>query len=223
MSKNQTNKIGESSIEIKLNNLENFGLIEGYDINEISKRKAKNTELFEEIKKVDSEIQEKVQKCLEKNNYIIYGITKNKKIKCLEKNNYIIYGIKKNKKIKGIYIFKEENNSLINTERIFTNEINDNIKNKYDKCLIEINKELVANGIYEKVIIGENVINIDPKEDKKISKLSIVISIIIGTLLAYIIFENIVTAIIFGLLLGPAFTGIEVIVTKKRGRKRKNK
>lgn len=204
MSKKQTNKIGESSIEIKLNNLENFGLIEGYDINEISKRKAKNTELFEEIKKVDSEIQEKVQKCLEKNNYTIYGITKNKKIK-------------------GIYIFKKENNSLINTERIFTNEINDNIKNKYDKCLIEINKELVANGIYEKVIIGENVIKIDPKEDKKISKLSIVISIIIGTLLAYIIFENIVTAIIFGLLLGPAFTGIEVIVTKKRGRKRKNK
>lgn len=204
MSKNQTNKIGESSIEIKLNNLENFGLIEGYDINEISKRKAKNTELFEEIKKVDSEIQEKVQKCLEKNNYTIYGITKNKKIK-------------------GIYIFKEENNSLINTERIFTNEINDNIKNKYDKCLIEINKELVANGIYEKVIIGENVIKIDPKEDKKISKLSIVINIIIGTLLAYIIFENITTAIIFGLLLGPAFTGIEVIVTKKRGRKRKNK
>ncbi len=204
MSKNQTNKIGESSIEIKLNNLENFGLIEGYDINEISKRKAKNTELFEEIKKVDSEIQEKVQKYLEKNNYTIYGITKNKKIK-------------------GIYIFKKENNSLINTERIFTNEINDNIKNKYDKCLIEINKELVANGIYEKVIIGENVIKIDPKEDKKISKLSIVISIIIGTLLAYIIFENIVTAIIFGLLLGPAFTGIEVIVTKKRGRKRKNK
>ena len=187
-----------------INNLENFGLIEGYDINEISKRKAKNTELFEEIKKVDSEIQEKVQKCLEKNNYTIYGITKNKKIK-------------------GIYIFKKENNSLINTERIFTNEINDNIKNKYDKCLIEINKELVANGIYEKVIIGENVIKIDPKEDKKISKLSIVISIIIGTLLAYIIFENIVTAIIFGLLLGPAFTGIEVIVTKKRGRKRKNK
>ena len=204
MSKNQTNKIGESSIEIKLNNLENFGLIEGYDINEISKRKAKNTELFEEIKKVDSEIQEKVQKYLEKNNYTIYGITKNKKIK-------------------GIYIFKKENNSLINTERIFTNEINDNIKNKYDKCLLEINKELVANGIYEKVIIGENVIKIDPKEDKKISKLSIVISIIIGTLLAYIIFENIVTAIIFGLLLGPAFTGIEVIVTKKRGRKRKNK
>lgn len=204
MSKNQTNKIGESSIEIKLNNLENFGLIEGYDINEISKRKAKNTELFEEIKKVDSEIQEKVQKCLEKNNYTIYGITKNKKIK-------------------GIYIFKKENNSLINTERIFTNEINDNIKNKYDKCLIEIYKELVANGIYEKVIIGENVIKIDPKQDKKISKLSIVINIIIGTLLAYIIFENIVTAIIFGLLLGPAFTGIEVIVTKKRGRKRKNK
>lgn len=207
MSKNQTNKIGESSIEIKLNNLENFGLIEGYDINEISKRKAKNTELFEEIKKVDSEIQEKVQKCLEKNNYTIYGITKNKKIK-------------------GIYIFKKENNSLINTERIFTNEINDNIKNKYDKCLIEINKELVANGIYEKVIIGENVIKIDPKQDKKISKLSIVINIIIGiigTLLAYIIFENIVTAIIFGLLLRPAFTGIEVIVTKKRGRKRKNK
>lgn len=204
MSKNQTNKIGESSIEIKLNNLESFGLIEGYDINKISKRKAKNTELFEEIKKVDGEIQEKVQKCLEKNNYTIYGITKNKKIK-------------------GIYIFKEENNSLINTERIFTNEINDNIKNKYDKCLIEINKELVANGIYEKVIIGENVIKIDPKQDKKISKLSIVISIIIGTLLAYIIFENIVIAIIFGLLSGPAFTAVEVIVTKKRGRKRKNK
>lgn len=204
MSKKETNKIGKSSIEIKLNNLENFGLIEGYDINEISKRKSKNTELFEEIKKVDGEIQEKVQKCLEKNNYTIYGITKNQKIK-------------------GIYIFKKENNSLINTERIFTNEINDNIKNKYDKCLIEINKELVANGIYEKVIIGENVIKIDPKQDKKISKLSIVISIIIGTLLAYIIFENIITAIIFGLLLGPAFTGIEVIVTKKRGRKRKNK
>lgn len=205
MSKKQNNKISESNInEIELNNLENFGLIEGYDIDEIEKRKANKTELFEEIKNVDNKIQEKVQKCLEKNNYTVYGLTKNKKIK-------------------GIYIFKEENNSLINTERIFTNEINDNIKNKYDKCLLEINKELVANGIYEKVIIGENVLKIDPKQDKKISKFSIAISIIIGTLLAYIIFENIITAIIFGSLLGPSFTGIEVIVTKKRGRKRKNK
>ncbi len=205
MSKKQNNKISESNInEIELNNLENFGLIEGYDIDEIGKRKANKTELFEEIKNVDNKIQEKVQKCLEKNNYTIYGLTKNKKIK-------------------GIYIFKEENNSLINTERIFTNEINDNIKKKYDKCLLEINKELVANGIYEKVIIGENVLKIDPKQDKKISKFSIAISMIIGTLLAYIIFENIITAIIFGSLLGPSFTGIEVIVTKKRGRKRKNK
>lgn len=63
----------------------------------------------------------------------------------------------------------------------------------------------------------------DPKQDKKRSKFSIVIDIIIGTLLAYIIFENIVIAIIFGLLSGPAFTAVEVIVTKKRGRKRKNK
>lgn len=205
MSKKQNNKISESNInEIELNNLENFGLIEGYDIDEIGKRKANKTELFEEIKNVDNKIQEKVQKCLENNNYTVYGLTKNKKIK-------------------GIYIFKEENNSLINTERIFTNEINDNIKNKYDKCLLEINKELVANGIYEKVIIGENVLKIDPKQDKKISKFSIAISMIIGTLLAYIIFENIITAIIFGSLLGPSFTGIEVIVTKKRGRKRKNK
>ena len=62
----------------------------------------------------------------------------------------------------------------------------------------------------------------DPKQDKKRSKFSIVIDIIIGTLLAYIIFKNIITAIIFGLLLGPAFTGIEVIVTKKK-RKKKNK
>lgn len=204
MSKKQTNKISESSIDIELNNLENFGLIEGYDIDKISKRKAKNTELFEEIKKVDGEIQEKIQKCLDKNNYMIYEITKNKKIK-------------------GIYIFKKENNNLINTERIFTNEINDNIKNKYDKCLLEINKELVANGIYEKVIIGENVLKIDPKQDKKVNKLSMVTNTIIGILFGYIIFQNIFIALIIGLLAGPSYTGIEVIITKKRGRKRKNK
>lgn len=202
--KNQPKSNQPDINEIELINLENFGLIEGYDIVEINKRKANKTELFDEIINIDDKIQEKIQKYLEKNNYIIYGITKNKKIK-------------------GLYIFKEENNNLINIERIFTDEINDNIKNKYDKCLLEINKELVESGIYEKIVIGDNVLKIDQKQDKKVNKLSMVTNTIIGILFGYIIFQNIFIALIIGLLAGPSYTGIEVIITKKRGRKRKNK
>lgn len=186
-----TNKHDNFKIEI------NFGLIEGYNIEEIDKRKAKKSELFDDIKKIDNKIQEKIQNNLEKNNYIIYGITKNKKIK-------------------GIYIFKEENSSLINTERIYTNEINDNIKNKYDKYLLKSYIELVANGIYNSVIIGDNVLKPKQQKKKKKNKISILFKFIIGFLVSYIIFKNIFIALVFGLLVGVSPTETETIISKKR-------
>ena len=186
-----TNKHDNFKIEI------NFGLIEGYNIEEIDKRKAKKSELFDDIKKIDNKIQEKIQNNLEKNNYIIYGITKNKKIK-------------------GIYIFKEENSSLINTERIYTNEIDDNIKNKYDKYLLKSYIELVANGIYNSVIIGDNVLKPKQQKKKKKNKISILFGFIIGFLVSYIIFKNIFIALVFGLLVGVSPTEAETIISKKR-------
>ena len=191
--KKQANTNKHDNIKIEIN----FGLIEGYNIEEIGKRKAKNSELFDDIKKIDSKIQEKVQNNLEKNNYIIYGITKNKKIK-------------------GIYILKEENSSLINTERIYTNEINDNIKNKYDKYLLKSYIELVANGIYNSVIIGDNVLKPKQQKKKKKNKISILFGFIIGFLVSYIIFKNIFIALVFGLLVGVSPTETETIISKKR-------
>lgn len=196
--KKQANTNKHDNIKIEID----FGLIEGYNIEEIGKRKAKNSELFDEIKKIDSKIQEKVQNNLEKNNYIIYGITKNKKIK-------------------GIYIFKEENNSLINTERIFTNEINDNIKNKYDKYLLKSYTELVANGIYNSVIIGDNVLKPKQQKKKKKNKISTLFGFIIGFLISYIIFKNIFIALVFGLLVGISPTEAETIISKKRNKEKK--
>lgn len=195
--KKQANTNKHDNIKIEIN----FGLIEGYNIEEISKRKAKKSELFDDIKKIDSKIQEKVQNNLEKNNYIIYGITKNKKIK-------------------GIYIFKEENSSLINTERIYTNEIDDNIKNKYDKYLLKSYIELVANGIYNSVIIGDNVLKPKQQKKKKKNKISILFGFIIGFLVSYIIFKNIFIALVFGLLVGFSPTEAETIISKKRKKKK---
>ena len=188
--------------KIEITNLENFGLIEGYDIEEIGKRKAKKSELFDEIKNVDSKIQEKIQNNLEKNNYIVYGITKNKKIK-------------------GIYIFKEENDSLINTERIFTNEINDNIKNKYDKYLLKSYIELVANGIYNSVIIGDNILKPKQQKKKKISILNLFIGFTIG-FINYIIFKNIFIALMVGLIIVlSTIEPAEAIISKKRKKEKK--
>ncbi len=196
--KKQANKNKNDIIKIEFN----FGLIEGYNIEEIGKRKAKNSELFDEIKKIDNKIQEKVQNNLEKNNYIMYGITKNKKIK-------------------GIYIFKEENNSLINTERIFTNEINDNIKNKYDKYLLKSYIELVANGIYNSVIIGDNVLKPKQQKKKKISILNLFNGFTIG-FIHYIIFKNIFIALLAGLIIVlSSIEPTQAIISKKRNKEKK--
>ena len=76
--------------------------------------------------------------------------------------------------------------------------------------------ELVANGIYNSVIIGDNVLKPKQQKKKKKNKISILFGFIIGFLVSYIIFKNIFIALVFGLLVGVSPTETETIISKKR-------
>ena len=65
--KKQANTNKHDNIKIEIN----FGLIEGYNIEEISKRKAKKSELFDDIKKQIAKFRKKF-KIIQKKIIILY-------------------------------------------------------------------------------------------------------------------------------------------------------
>lgn len=183
--------------------LESFGVIDGYDIISIGKRKIKKDELFEEIEKCDSKIREKIQKSIDKSS---------------GKNFAII----KKGKIKGVYLFeieRKEDEKILNLiESVYTDEVATETREKYDAFLLDIAKEHVSMNEYTKVTLGNKVVQVNPKTNRN---LAIVSGFIIGFALGWIIFDNIVLGILYGLIFSPVFGGLEVIVTNKRGRKKK--
>ena len=64
-------------------------------------------------------------------------------------------------------------------------------------------------------------IQIDPKKSKKEVYAALAGGFFIGLVLGWIIFDDIAFGIIWGLLFGGAFSGLDVVVSKKRGRKNK--
>ena len=187
--------------------LESIGLIDGYDIITIGKGKAKKDELFSEILKADKEIQSDVKNIIEKETGRIFAIIKKKKIK-------------------GLYIFevvkKDEQRILEHIKTVYTKEVNEDVQNKYDELILKMAKDYVSMQEYNKVTFEDNVVQIDPKKTKKEKEIALLGGTALGFILGWLIFDDFMMAILWGLIFAPIYSGLEVVITKKRGRKKKN-
>lgn len=187
--------------------LESIGLIGGYDIITIGKGKAKKDELFSEILKEDKDIQSDVKNIIEKETGRIFAIIKKKKIK-------------------GLYLFevvkKDEQRILEHIKTVYTKEVNEDVQNKYDELILKMAKDYVSMQEYNKVTFEDNVVQIDPKKTKKEKEIALLGGTALGFILGWLIFDDFMMAILWGLIFAPIYSGLEVVITKKRGRKKKN-
>ena len=187
--------------------LESLGLIDGHDIIAIGKGKAKKDKLFSEILKTDKDIQNDVKKITEKETGRIFAIIKKKKIK-------------------GLYLFevvkKDEERILEHIKTVYTKDVNEDIQNKYDELILKMAKDYVSMQEYNKVTFEDNIVQIDPKKTKKEKEIAILGGAALGFILGWLIFDNFVMAIMWAIIFAPIYSGLEVVITKKRGRKKKN-
>lgn len=186
--------------------LESIGIIDGHDIIAIGKIKAKKDKLFTEILKVDKKIQEDVKEITEEEAGRIFAITKKGKIK-------------------GLYLFeaKEENDSKIlnHLKTVYTKDVKEEVQDKYDQHILNIAKDYVSMQEYKKVTFEDKIVQIDPKLTKKDKEIALLGGFAVGFMFGWIIFENPLLGIVYGIIFAPIFSGLKVVITKKR--KKKNK
>ena len=187
--------------------LESIGLIDGHDIIAIGKIKAKKDKMFTEILKEDNNIQNEVKELTEKNEGRIFAIVKK--------------GI-----IKGLYLFEIEeidNNKMLNhVKTVYTKDVSEEVRDKYNVVILNEAKQYVSLQEYTKVTFDDNVVQIDPKVDKKDLALTSSGGFFLGFILGWVIFNDIMMGFLYGIIFSPIITGTKVVVTKKRGRKKKN-
>ena len=187
--------------------LESIGLIDGHDIIAIGKIKAKKDKMFTEILKEDNNIQNEVKELTEKNEGRIFAIVKK--------------GI-----IKGLYLFEIEeieNNKMLNhVKTVYTKDVSEEVRDKYNVVILNEAKQYVSLQEYTKVTFDDNVVQIDPKVDKKDLALTSSGGFFLGFILGWVIFNDIMMGFLYGIIFSPVITGAKVVVTKKRGRKKKN-
>lgn len=186
--------------------LESIGLIEGYDIIIIGKKKAKNDILFEEIEKHDSNIKENIRKIVNESVGMVFAIVKDKKIK-------------------GVYLFEATSNNnvriLNHIKTVYTNEVSTDIRKKYDNLILKIAKDHVSAQDYDKVILEDKVVQVDRNTTKN-RNLAMSSGFIFGFIFGWLLFHNFFWGLFYGFIFSPVSTGLEVIITNKRRRKKKN-
>lgn len=184
--------------------LESIGIIDGHDIIAIGKIKAKKDKLFTEILKVDKKIQEDVKEITEEEAGRIFAITKKGKIK-------------------GLYLFeaKEEKESKIlnHLKTVYTKDVKEEVQDKYDQHILNIAKDYVTMQEYKKVTFEDKIVQIDPKLTKKDKEIALLGGFAVGFMFGWIIFENPLLGIVYGIIFAPIFSGLKVVITKKRKKK----
>ena len=184
--------------------LESIGIIDGHDIIAIGKIKAKKDKLFTEILKVDKKIQEDVKEITEEEAGRIFAITKKGKIK-------------------GLYLFeaKEENDSKIlnHLKTVYTKDVKEEVQDKYDQHILNIAIDYVSMQEYKKVTFEDKIVQIDPKLTKKDKEIALLGGFAVGFMFGWIIFENPLLGIVYGIIFAPIFSGLKVVITKKRKKK----
>ena len=184
--------------------LESIGIIDGHDIIAIGKIKAKKDKLFTEILKVDKKIQEDVKEITEEEAGRIFAITKKGKIK-------------------GLYLFeaKEEKESKIlnHLKTVYTKDVKEEVQDKYDQHILNIAKDYVSMQEYKKVTFEDKIVQIDPKLTKKDKEIALLGGFAVGFIFGWVIFENPLLGIVYGIIFAPIFSGLKVVITKKRKKK----
>lgn len=82
--------------------------------------------------------------------------------------------------------------------------------------------DYVSEQEYDKVILEDKVVQIDLKITNKERNIAMIGGFAIGFMLGWIIFDELIWGIIYGVIFSTAFGGLEVVITNKRGKKRKN-
>lgn len=187
--------------------LESIGVIDGYDIIAIGKIKAKKDELFDEILKYDSKVKDETRQIVNTSSGRVFAITKKGSIK-------------------GIYLFeveiKEDVKNLKHIKTVYSDKVAEEIQKKYDEHILNIAKDYVAYQEYDKVTLEDRVVQIDPKKTKKEKTIAMLSGFALGFMLGWIIFDEFYLGIIYGIIFAPVFSGIEVVISNKRGRKKKD-
>lgn len=169
--------------------------IKGYEAWKIKKRFLKKDEYFVEIKEIEPNIKEIIEKCLE------------------DKNMFIL-GFEKNKHFKSIYLLRLNNDTkVISLEReLSVDEITKDLKDEFEKSILDFCKESINFGEYTKiqwrdVEYSPETIKIG-KDDIVLGSLVFCVSIILGLILNHFI---------IGMALGIVFgASIPLKVNKKR-------
>lgn len=188
--------------------LETLGIIDGFDIIELGKIKVKKDKIFSEIQKYDKNIVDEVRDMVNNNKGYIMAIVK----------HGIIY---------GLYVFKVEiENNISNLKyikTIYTDDVKEETRKKYDDLLLELLKDSVSYQEYDKVIYKDEVIKLNEKSDKKLNIITLFGEFIIGFIMGYVATEEIMFGIAIGIIFSTITSGLDVVVQKKRGRKSKTK
>ena len=188
--------------------LESLGVIDGYEITQIGELRAKKDAWFEEIEKYDDKVKEEARKLATTYTGEVFAI------------------VKKNM-IKGIYLFevekKDGKKNLKHVKTVYTDEVPEEVRGKYDEHVLEVAGEYVKSLEYDKVTLDDKVVQVDPKISKNKRILAICGGFFVGFMLGMLIFDNdIVWGVCWGLIMAPVFSGLDVVISKKRGRKKNN-
>jgi len=184
---------------------ESIIFIPGYDIITIGKSKAKKDVLFEEIEKYDSNIKEQTRKIINESSAPVFAIVKK--------------GV-----IKGIYLFesvsKNDSKLLKHIKTVYTDEVPIDIRTKFDTVILLEAKDYVSMQEYDKVILEDKVVQVDPKPTKN-HNLAMSGGFVFGFIFGWLLFHNFFWGLFYGFIFSPVSTGLDVIITNKRGSKRK--
>ncbi len=186
--------------------LESMGVIDGYDIITIGKLKAKKDKLFDEIEKYDSKVKIETRQIVNSSSGMVFAIIKRGRIK-------------------GIYLFKievkESSKNLRHIKTVYSDEVTNDVREKYDNHILNIVKDYVFMKEYDKVTLEDKVVQIDPKKSKKERNLAMIGGLSIGFILGGLILNDFYLGIIWGITFAFIFRGLDIVITNKRGRKKK--
>ena len=110
---------------------------------------------------------------------------------------------------------------LNHVKTVYTKDVSEEVRDKYNVVILNEAKQYVSLQEYTKVTFDDNVVQIDPKVDKKDLALTSSGGFFLGFILGWVIFNDIMMGFLYGIIFSPVITGAKVVVTKKRGRKKK--
>lgn len=182
--------------------LESLGYIDGCELMNLGKVLTNKDEAFKEIEKIDDKVKEEAREMVNNSTGLIFAV------------------VKKNI-IKGIYLFENKDKNLNLIKIVYTDEISKETREKYSDIIKDNLVESVSMREYKKVTFGDKVIEPNPKTSKKERILALLGGFAFGAVFGWIIFDEIIFGLLYGIIFAPIFGGLDVVISNKRGRKKK--